>query len=181
MLPGIDQRQSLSLWKHLIPDTAKNPDMRMGGLGCLLPRVMAMLLLSLLPLLPLPLPALAPLPPLPDSSSELPDPEPSMAPPPLCATACCTSRHVASSATLTAVLLPMAVRLQDGYRRASVAGLWGRRRAGDILPSKPGVYWRHARLDVASHMKQIADFLGSNIPVTRQLQTVGVTAGAKDA
>ena len=93
------------------PLPARGPAQGREAMRCLPPRVMAMLPLSLLPLLPLPLPALAPLPPPPDSS-ELPDPEPTMAPPPLCARACCTSRHVASSATLTAVLLPMAVRLQ---------------------------------------------------------------------
>ena len=81
---------------------------REGLVGVSLPRVMAMLLFEVSSLLPLLLPALAPLAPLPDCSSELPDPEPIMPPPPLCARACCTSRHVASSATLTAVLLPMA-------------------------------------------------------------------------
>ena len=84
--------------------------------GGLPPRVIAMLLLSalaplLLPLLVLPLPVRVP-----SDSSELPDPDPIMDPPPLCAMACCMRRHVASSATLTAVLLPIAANLHSTRR-----------------------------------------------------------------
>lgn len=88
--------------------------------GGLPPRVIAMLLLSALALLPL---LVLPLLERPVSdSSELPDPDPIIDPPPLCAMACCMRRHVASSATLMAVLLPIAPNLHSTRRTTSFAG-----------------------------------------------------------